>query len=150
MSGYVGTYIRIRLSWLWWRLNRNIILRYPSWYAFICIMHFIRYASWSRDAEDEPSRPQARATPYGDTDGQTKQVSEQKMVAKWSASNNTNLVLPRQAPVHLPPPCCFKIFITLYDVLGDRSCVLNNWCISFLENWLPFLDILLWKWFYDA
>jgi hypothetical protein len=25
-----------------------------------------------------------------------------------------------------PFPCCLKIFITLYDALGDRSCVLNN------------------------
>jgi hypothetical protein len=50
-------------------------------------------------------------------------------------------VLFRQAPVHLPPPWCFKIFITLFDALGDRSCVLNRWCISFLENWFPFLDI---------
>jgi hypothetical protein len=62
----------------------------------------------------------------GTEDGQTKQVSEQK----WSPSDrrltNTNLVLHRQAPVHLPPPCCFKIFITLYDPLGDRSCVLNS------------------------
>jgi hypothetical protein len=23
----------------------------------------------------------------------------------------------------IPFPCCFKIFITLYDALGDRSCV---------------------------
>jgi hypothetical protein len=59
-------------------------------------------------------------------DGQTEQVSEQKLIAKWSPPNNTNLVLPRQAPVHLPPPCRFKIFITLYDALGDRSCVLNR------------------------
>jgi hypothetical protein len=26
----------------------------------------------------------------------------------------------------IPFSCCFKIFITLYDALGDRSCVLNN------------------------
>jgi hypothetical protein len=26
----------------------------------------------------------------------------------------------------LPPPCCFKIFITLFDAFGDRSCVLNQ------------------------
>jgi hypothetical protein len=46
--------------------------------------------------------------------------------------------------VHLPPPYCFKIFITLFDALGDRSCVPNNWCISFLEKlitlpWYPFM-----------
>jgi hypothetical protein len=23
-------------------------------------------------------------------------------------------------------PCCFKIFITLYDALGDRNCVINS------------------------
>jgi hypothetical protein len=48
------------------------------------------------------------------------------MVVNQTSSNNTNLVLPRQPPVHLPPPCCFKIFITLFDALGDRSCVLNR------------------------
>jgi hypothetical protein len=32
----------------------------------------------------------------------------------------------------IPSPCCFKIFITLYVAFGDRSCVLNNWCIPFL------------------
>jgi hypothetical protein len=37
----------------------------------------------------------------------------------------------RQAPVHLPLPCCFKLFITWDDALGDRSWVLNNCCISF-------------------
>ena len=26
----------------------------------------------------------------------------------------------------IPFPCCFKIFITLFDALGDRSCVLNR------------------------
>jgi hypothetical protein len=50
-------------------------------------VHLIRYASWSRDAEDEPSRPQGDVTggllhkvmlvdqPH---DGQTKQVPTQK------------------------------------------------------------------------
>jgi hypothetical protein len=23
-------------------------------------------------------------------------------------------------------PCCFKIFITLYDALGDQNCVINS------------------------
>jgi hypothetical protein len=31
-----------------------------------------------------------------------------------------------------PFPCCFKLFITWDDALGDRSWVLNNCCISFL------------------
>jgi hypothetical protein len=26
----------------------------------------------------------------------------------------------------IPFPCCFKNFITLFDAIGDRSCVLNN------------------------
>ena len=26
----------------------------------------------------------------------------------------------------IPFPCCFKIFITLYDALGDRNCVINS------------------------
>jgi hypothetical protein len=33
-----------------------------------------------------------------------------------------------------PFPCGFKLFITSDDALGDRSCVLNNCCISFLGN----------------
>jgi hypothetical protein len=45
---------------------------------------------------------------------------------------NRNSYNTRQAPVHYPFPCCFKNFITLSDALGDRSCVLNNWCIPFL------------------
>jgi hypothetical protein len=36
----------------------------------------------------------------------------------------------------------FDIFITLYDALGDRSCVLNQ-LLHFLPwNCLPFLDYL--------
>jgi hypothetical protein len=30
--------------------------------------------------------------------GQTKQVSEQKMIAMWTSSNNTNLVLLQASP----------------------------------------------------
>jgi hypothetical protein len=71
----------------------------------------------------------------------------------WSSSErrltNTNVVLSRQALVHFPPSCCFKIFITLYDAFGDRSCVLNSWCISFLGKlitlpWYPFMKRILW------
>jgi hypothetical protein len=75
-------------------------------------------------------------------------LSDQVLGQGWSSSGrrqtNTNLVLFRQALVHLPPPWCFKIFITLFDALGDRSCVLNRWCISFLGKlstlpWQPFI-----------
>jgi hypothetical protein len=34
-------------------------------------MHPIRYASWSRDAEDKPSRPQAWANPQAEADEST-------------------------------------------------------------------------------
>jgi hypothetical protein len=62
----------------------------------MCIIHLIRCASWSRDAEDEPSRPQDDV--MGGLlcmvllvdlpeDGQTERVSEQKLIAKWSSSN---------------------------------------------------------------
>jgi hypothetical protein len=43
----------------------------------------------------------------------------------WTSCNT------RQALVYYSFPCCFKYFITLFDALGDRSCVLNNWCIPF-------------------
>ena len=29
------------------------------------------------------------------------------MIVKWTSPNNTNLVLPRQAPVHATPSLCF-------------------------------------------
>jgi hypothetical protein len=35
-----------------------------------------------------------------------------------------------------------KILITLYDALGDRSCVLNQLLHFLLWNYLPFLDYL--------
>jgi serine/threonine-protein kinase RIO1 len=53
-------------------------------------------------------------------------MQHKRLVAKWTSSNNTNLVLSRQAPVHLPPPSVFKSFITLNDALGDRSCVIKQ------------------------
>jgi hypothetical protein len=31
-------------------------------------------------------------------DGQTKQVSEQKLIAKWTSSNNTKIVLFQASP----------------------------------------------------
>jgi hypothetical protein len=37
----------------------------------MCIVHPMRYGNWSRDEEDELSRPQARANPQGDADGRT-------------------------------------------------------------------------------
>jgi hypothetical protein len=64
-------------------------------------------------------------------DGQTEQVSEQKLIARRHLTN-TNLVLFQASPSALSLSLCFKIFITLYDALGDRSCVLNNRCISLL------------------
>jgi hypothetical protein len=74
----------------------------------------------------------------------------------WESSSREQLLLRhlwcgtrtscniRQAPVHYPFSLLFKIFIALYDALGDRSCVLNNWCIPFLGNlitipWYPFM-----------
>jgi hypothetical protein len=83
----------------------------------MCIMHFIQVrelATWC--GESELSRPQDNVTRElfhkmmlmnGTEDGQRKQVSEQKMIAKWTTSNNTNLVLSRQAPVHATPSLCF-------------------------------------------
>jgi hypothetical protein len=66
--------------------------------------------------------------------------SEEQLLLRHLWCRNRNSYNTRQAPCIYPFPCCFKIFITLYDALGDRSCVLNNWCISFLENWVPFFD----------
>jgi hypothetical protein len=72
---------------------------------------------------------------------------------RWSSSGrcltNTNLVLFQASPSALSISLCFKIYITLFDALGDRSCVLNNWCISFLGKlitlpWYPFMKRILW------
>jgi hypothetical protein len=75
----------------------------------------------------------------------------------WEPSNGQQLLLrhlqcgnitscnTRQAPVHYPFfPYCFKIFITLYDALGDRNCMINSWCISFLGRLvnIPCLHVL--------
>jgi hypothetical protein len=119
----------------------------------MCIIHLIRCASWSHDAEDEPSRPQdvvkrellwkvmLRDEPK---DG----WPDQEPWWRWSSSDcrltNTNLVLFQASPDAFSLSLCFKIFITLYDALGDRSCVINNWCISFLGKliinpWYPFM-----------
>jgi hypothetical protein len=59
-------------------------------------------------------------------DGWPDQVPGQGRSSRDRRLTNTDLVLSRQASVHLPPPCCFKIFITLFETLGDRSCVLNH------------------------
>jgi hypothetical protein len=61
---------------------------YANWRAWIRMDHKV--------ALMDPSR-------YGRLD----QVSGLLMLAKRTSSNHTNLVYPRQAPVHLPPPCCF-------------------------------------------
>jgi hypothetical protein len=62
----------------------------------MCIMHLIKCASWARDAEDEPSQPQdaVKREPLRKVllmdeheDGQTEQVSEQKLITKWTSSN---------------------------------------------------------------
>jgi hypothetical protein len=70
----------------------------------------------------------------------------------WSPSGrhltNTNLLFIPGKPrciCHLL--AVSKSFITLFDALGDRSCVLNNWCISFLGKvitlpWYPCWNLL--------
>jgi hypothetical protein len=45
----------------------------------------------------------------------------------------------RQALVHLPPPCCFKIFITLYDALGAKPIAAFPSLELFTISWLPAL-----------
>jgi hypothetical protein len=61
--------------------------------------------------------------------------TRQEIVVKRISSNkHWPSVYPRQAQMHYPFPCCFKNFIIVYDALGDRSWMLNNQCISFLEN----------------
>ena len=62
----------------------------------MCIVHPMRYVNWSRDVEDESSWSQdgitgglLRMVMLVDEleDGQTEQVSEPKLIAKWSSSN---------------------------------------------------------------
>jgi hypothetical protein len=86
---------------------------YANWRAWIRMDHKV--------ALMDPSR-------YGRLD----QVSGFLRLTKRTSSNHTNLVYPRQAPVHLPPPSVLKSFITLNDALGDRSCVIKQ-----LMHFLP-------------
>jgi hypothetical protein len=62
----------------------------------MCIMHLIRCASWSRDAEDELSRPKdaikcglLRKVMLMDEfkDGWPEQVLDQKLITKCTSSN---------------------------------------------------------------
>jgi hypothetical protein len=53
--------------------------------------------------------------------------SGEQLLFRHLRGGNRNSYNTRQVPMHFTPfPCCFKIFITLYDALGDRICVLNN------------------------
>jgi hypothetical protein len=66
---------------------------YANWRAWIRMDHKV--------ALMDPSR-------YGRLD----QVLGFLMLIKRTSSNNTNLVLFQASPIHLPPPCYFKTFIT--------------------------------------
>jgi hypothetical protein len=67
----------------------------------------------------------------------------------WESSSIEQLLLRHlrcgtQTSCNTKQSLLFKIFIALYDALGDRSCVLNNWCIPFLGKlitipWYPFM-----------
>jgi hypothetical protein len=57
-------------------------------------------------------------------EGQTEQVSEQRLIVKWASSNNTNLVLLRQAPVHATP---FLVFLNTFCTLKS-----SEMCIRFI------------------
>jgi hypothetical protein len=57
-----------------------------------------------------------------------------------SASYNT-----RRATMHSPLSLLFKLFTTWDDALGDRSCMLNNCCISFLGTDYHSLKPVLFK-----
>ena len=101
---------------------------------------FIDYVIWRTKVESTTRYRYAWASPKDDADERTWRwiiwrMSRQKMVVKRTSSNNTNLVLSKQAPVHLPPPSVLKSFITLNDALGDRSCVIKQ-----LMHFLPWLN----------
>jgi hypothetical protein len=51
-------------------------------------------------------------------------VPGQRMVVKWTSPNNTNLVLPRQAPVHATP---FLVFLNTFRTLKS-----SEMCIRFI------------------
>jgi hypothetical protein len=83
----------------------------------MCIMHFIRRASWSRDAEDEPSRPQdivkrelLRKVMLMDEpkDGWPDQVLGQGWSSSGRRLTNTNLVLFQASPGACNP---FLVFL---------------------------------------
>jgi hypothetical protein len=56
----------------------------------MCIVHPMRYDNWLCDAEDEPSRSQARANPQDEDDGPT---------WRWLNQASARLMDTRQADV---------------------------------------------------
>ena len=57
------------------------------------------------------------------------QVLGQGWLSSGRRLTNTNLVFLQASPGAFATSLCFKYFFTLSDALGDRSCVINNWCI---------------------
>jgi hypothetical protein len=98
----------------------------------MCIVHLMRYASWSRDVKD---KSWINLKVMWMTNMKMDKLNECQDKG-WSPSGrhltNTNIVLFQVSPGALSLSLCFKIFITLFDALDHRSCVPNNWCISFL------------------
>jgi hypothetical protein len=109
-----------------------------------CIVHLMRYASWSRDVKDKSWINLKVMRMMNLKMDKSSKCSAERWSTNKSRLTNTNLVLFQASPGALSLSLCFKIFITLYDAFGDRSCVLNNWCISILWKlitipWLPFI-----------
>jgi hypothetical protein len=91
-----------------------------------------RRRSWSRGRED------FTATTCG--------PSDRKLFLLWHLRIRAWLTHKwRQAPVHLPPPLCFKNLFHLVDALGDRSWLLKQFLHYLPWIWLPSLKSLFYK-----
>jgi hypothetical protein len=62
------------------------------------------------------------------------------MLAKWTSSNNTNLVLSQASPGAFATPLLFLNFYHLYAALGGRSWMIKPLLHNFLELLIAIFD----------
>jgi hypothetical protein len=88
----------------------------------MCITHFIRYTSWSRDVEDKNRIDLKVMLVDEPNDGWFDRVLGREMVVKRVSSNNINIVFyPRQISVHSPLSLLFTKILSSYMMHYDRA-----------------------------
>jgi hypothetical protein len=74
----------------------------------MCIVHLMRYASWSRDVKDKSWINLKVMRMMNLKMDKSSKCSVERWSTNKSRLTNTNLVLSMQAPVHYPFPCVLK------------------------------------------